>query len=103
MPERAFPPLPASVPDRTLPQMLAAAAARAPDRPALIAHSLLSGGEVSLTYGELAERSSRLAAGLRDRGVERGDRVAIIIGNDGAVEAHLAYHAIHHLARSASP
>jgi fatty-acyl-CoA synthase len=33
---------------------------------------------VATTYGELAERSTRLAHALRDRGVGRGDRVAFL-------------------------
>jgi fatty-acyl-CoA synthase len=37
------------------------------------------GGE--LTYGELEERSDRLAASLSARGLERGDRVATLTGN----------------------
>jgi acyl-CoA synthetase (AMP-forming)/AMP-acid ligase II len=77
--------------------MLGAAAADVPGRTAVIAHSLLAGGETSLTYAELAQRSGRLASILADRGVRAGDRVAVMIGNDGAIEAHLAYHAIHHL------
>jgi acyl-CoA synthetase (AMP-forming)/AMP-acid ligase II len=77
--------------------MLRSAAEEAPDRRALVAHSLLSGAETSLSYRELAERSARLAAALRDRGVRRGDRVALLVGNDGALEAHLAYHAVHRL------
>jgi fatty-acyl-CoA synthase len=42
-----------------------------------------------LTYGELGERSWRLANGLRDGGVERGDRVATLLPNSPAMlEAH---------------
>jgi len=33
------------------------------------------------TYGELARRASRLASGLRQRGLERGARVAIVMRN----------------------
>lgn len=33
-----------------------------------------------LTYGELADASKRLAAGLAERGVARGDRVAVLMG-----------------------
>ena len=36
------------------------------------------------TYGDLDQRSSRLALALRDRGVAAGDRVAIMLPNDVA-------------------
>jgi acyl-CoA synthetase (AMP-forming)/AMP-acid ligase II len=98
-----FPTLPESVRERTIPQMLEAAVNAAPDRPAVIAHSLVSGAETLLSYRELDERTRRLATVLSERGVRQGDRVAIMIGNDGAVEAHLAYHAIHHLGAIAVP
>lgn len=42
-----------------------------PDRPALTFK------DVTLTYRELADRVARLAAGLRDLGVRRGDRVVV--------------------------
>lgn len=103
IPADAFPPLPASVVERTLPQMLQAAEVQAPDRVAIIAHSLLSGGEVALTYRELGVQSRRVATILRERGVKPGDRVAIMIGNGGAVEAHLAYHATHQLGAISVP
>ncbi len=38
-------------------------------------------GGASLSYGELWERSARVAGGLRGLGVERGDRVAIRLPN----------------------
>ncbi len=34
-----------------------------------------------ITYGELWQRATRVAGGLRDLGVQRGDRVAIRLGN----------------------
>jgi acyl-CoA synthetase (AMP-forming)/AMP-acid ligase II len=80
-----------------VPDLLEAAAEAAPDRTALIAHSLLLAGETKLSYGELADRSRRLATVLGERGVKAGDRVAIVLGNDGAIEAHTAYHAVHRL------
>ncbi|HKO36996.1 MAG TPA: AMP-binding protein [Solirubrobacterales bacterium] len=44
-----------------------------------------------LTYGELAERSLRLASGLRRLGVRRGDRVALLSRNRAEVlESYLA-------------
>jgi fatty-acyl-CoA synthase len=46
-----------------------------PDRLALVA------GDVRLTYSELDERSSRVAAALRAVGVEPGDHVAVLSGN----------------------
>jgi acyl-CoA synthetase (AMP-forming)/AMP-acid ligase II len=93
----ASPPLPDAITARTVPAALQAAVDAAPDRPALIAHSLLSGGEVTLTWAQLAHRARRLAAVLAQRGVSRGDRVAIMLANDGAIEAHTTYHAVHHL------
>jgi acyl-CoA synthetase (AMP-forming)/AMP-acid ligase II len=92
-----FPSLPASAKERTVPELLQAAVDEAPDRRALVAHSLLQEGETTLSYSELADRSSRLATVLAERGVKSGDRVAIVVGNDGAVEAHTTYHAVHRL------
>jgi acyl-CoA synthetase (AMP-forming)/AMP-acid ligase II len=44
-----------------------------------------------LTFGELHERSNRLASSLRDRGVRAGDRIAIMCRNHrGFVDASLA-------------
>ncbi|MET7998203.1 AMP-binding protein [Amycolatopsis sp. NPDC005232] len=41
----------------------------------------LQSGERQVTYGELAERSRRIAALLASRGVRRGDRVALVSEN----------------------
>jgi acyl-CoA synthetase (AMP-forming)/AMP-acid ligase II len=98
-----FPALPASVTERTVSDMLRGAVLEAPDRVAVIAHSLITGGELSITYRELDERSRRFATILRERGVGPGDRVAIMIGNDGAAEAHIAYHGAHHVGAIAVP
>lgn len=46
-----------------------------PDRTALVV------GDAEHSYGELHERTDRIAAGLRERGVEKGDRVAIMLPN----------------------
>jgi long-chain acyl-CoA synthetase len=54
---------------------LARAAARSPDKPALHV------GDASCSYRELDEQSDRLAAALQDRGLQRGDRVAIYMDN----------------------
>jgi long-chain acyl-CoA synthetase len=40
-----------------------------------------TGGGPRLSYTELWDRAARVAGGLRDRGVERGDRAAIRLGN----------------------
>src|SRR5919106_1339507 len=87
-PGAATPPLPADVPVRTVPQLLQAAVDVAPERPATIGHSLVEGSEVALSYAELAARAGSLASVF-------GDRVAIVLGNDGIIEAHVAYHAAH--------
>jgi acetyl-CoA synthetase len=53
-------------------------AAAEPERPAIL--DVAADGHVStLTYGELRDRSNRLANALRERGIMRGDRVAILL------------------------
>jgi acetyl-CoA synthetase len=47
-------------------------------QPALI---LRGTEEATLTFAELAERSNRLANGLRGLGVKRGDRLLLMLGN----------------------
>ena len=54
-----------------------AIAARADDRPAII----MAGNGHTVTFGELDARSNRLAHLLRERGVERGGRLAILVEN----------------------
>jgi long-chain acyl-CoA synthetase len=56
-------------------EMLRASVAAAPDREAV------ADFHVSLTYRELWDASARVAGGLRGEGVQRGDRVAIRLGN----------------------
>lgn len=45
------------------------------------ATALVEIGGPSLSYGELWERAARVAGGLRAAGIERGDRVALRLGN----------------------
>jgi amino acid adenylation domain-containing protein len=52
--------------------MLAAAAASTPDAPAVV------DGATTLTYGQFDAAVRGAAAGLRERGIGRGDRVAVI-------------------------
>jgi acyl-CoA synthetase (AMP-forming)/AMP-acid ligase II len=82
---------------------LAAAVRDAPERVALIGHSRLTGQETQVTFAQLARRARQLAGVLRERGVQPGDRVVIMLQNSGAVEAHTAYHAAHHLGAIAVP
>jgi 3-oxocholest-4-en-26-oate---CoA ligase len=64
-------------------------AAVVPDRLALVA------GDVRLTYRDLDERASRLAAALSDRGIARGEHVAILSYNRAEwIEAMLAAYKI---------
>ncbi len=46
-----------------------------PERPALVGRD----GEIRLTYAELVERAARVAAGLLERGLRPGDRVALLL------------------------
>ena len=48
------------------------------NQPAL---KIVGDGAASLTFAELAERSNRVATGLRARGVKRGDRMLLMLGN----------------------
>lgn len=89
--------LPAEVEHRTVRAVLDAQAARIGPRTALIAHRLTSGHEEHLSYARLREESRRFATVLADAGVGKGDRVAIMLDNDAAVEAHVVYHAAHWL------
>ncbi len=59
------------MPPQTLPQMIRRAAARFPQRPAIV------DGAVTLTYTDLVHRSEQVASALIALGVDAGDRVAI--------------------------
>jgi long-chain acyl-CoA synthetase len=61
-------------------------AKRSPDAPAIRL------GEVELSYRELDDRSARLAALLREKGVERGDRVGVMLPN--VPEFPVAYYGV---------
>ena len=52
-----------------------------PDKPAFILRDVDDSREV-VTYGELDERANRFASALHDRGIERGDRVAVLMLNN---------------------
>ncbi|MGA9771213.1 MAG: AMP-binding protein [Blastocatellia bacterium] len=60
----------------SLVEMLRATVEKSPDNEALVEPA---GGRVN--YRELWERASRVAGGLKQQGVKRGDRVAIRLGN----------------------
>jgi 2-furoate---CoA ligase len=55
--------------------VLEGAAARAPDREAVV------DGELRLTYAQLRDRAARLSAGLAELGLEPGDRLAAVLDN----------------------
>jgi long-chain acyl-CoA synthetase len=52
-------------------------------------------GDAAITYGQFADAVKRLAAGLRQLGIEKGDRVAIMLPN--VPHFCLSYYAILHL------
>ena len=55
-------------------------AARRPEAPALVIVSETH-GTTRTTYGEMAARSTQVARWLRDHGVERGDRILVMLPN----------------------
>ncbi|MCU1352067.1 MAG: crotonobetaine/carnitine-CoA ligase, partial [Acidimicrobiales bacterium] len=55
----------------------AAVAAADPDRLAVV----MAGSGETRTYGELDEASSRVALALHDRGLRRGDHLAVLLDN----------------------
>jgi long-chain acyl-CoA synthetase len=58
-----------------LASLLTESAERSPESPAIRL------GEVELSYGELDDRSARLATLLREKGLEPGDRVGVMLPN----------------------
>jgi acyl-CoA synthetase (AMP-forming)/AMP-acid ligase II len=70
---------------KSLPAMLSATCSAAPSGEAIVC------GEARLDWREVEERTSRIAAGLRARGVRAGGRIALLLGN--RVEFVLAFFA----------
>ena len=66
---------------------VATIAEKDPDRVAVI----YGNGETVETYGELERRSRQIAHGLRRWGLEPGDSLAVLLGNEaGLVDFYLA-------------
>ena len=61
--------------DQTLPELLFATARRHPDKLAVIDR------DTQLTYAQLTDEILRLAAGLQERGLRRGERVVVHLPN----------------------
>lgn len=60
----------------TIPALVLGVAEWDPERPALLAS-----GRTEMTYGELREQTLRTVAGLQAAGIERRDRVALVVEN----------------------
>src|SRR4051794_38950298 len=69
-----------------LASLLTESAERSPESPAIRL------GEVELSYGELDNRSARLATLLREKGIEPGDRVGVMLPN--VPEFPVAYYGV---------
>src|SRR5918995_4170149 len=61
--------------DRTVPRLLQRQADRYGDKPLVVC------GATSWSHREVVERAARMAGALRKRGIEPGDRIAILCGN----------------------
>src|SRR5258707_8865683 len=66
---------------QTLADLLRRSAARTPNKPAVVC------GDISWTYAEFDRISERVAAGLAERGVAKGTRIAILARNSHAFVA----------------
>ncbi len=71
--------------------LLAHSVQQKPDKDAVIAN------DGRLTFRQLDEASSRIAHRLHEAGIKRGDKVAIVLGNDQACHFNAAYFGIHKL------
>ncbi len=70
--------------------------------PAAVAWRNLADGS-EITFDEWHRRSNRLARGLMEQGLGRGDRVGLLIGDDEPLEWLVSYMAIHKAAGVAVP
>src|SRR5262245_47858566 len=57
------------------------AARSAPERPAFVGRNSMLGAEIRLSYGELGERVDKIAQGLCELGIDKGDVVAFQLPN----------------------
>ena len=64
---------------RTLPEVLAWHLERHPDRPQVTLLKDEREVEATLTYRDLSERAKAVARGLRARGIDSGDRIALML------------------------
>jgi acyl-CoA synthetase (AMP-forming)/AMP-acid ligase II len=81
-----------------IPEEVAARAERFGDRTAV---RVVGGDE--MTFGEWHGRAGALAAGLAGAGVEKGDRVGLLMANEAAIEFGVAYVGIHRAGAVAVP
>ena len=51
------------------------------DNASRLALKIVGDGAATATFGELSERSNRVANGLRALGVKRGERILLMLGN----------------------
>ncbi|XVQ82406.1 class I adenylate-forming enzyme family protein [Microbispora siamensis] len=78
------------VPALTVPELLRLRAGQEPDGVAMIVEGQ-GQGQGQLTFAEWDRRSAALAAGLADRGVARGDRVALHFGSRDWIDFAVAF------------
>src|SRR5437763_529482 len=81
-----------------IPEEVAARGERFGDR---VAVRVIGGG--TITFGEWHERAGDVAGGLAAAGVEKGDRVGLLMTNEAAIEFGVAYVGIHRAGAVAVP
>ncbi|MDO6441430.1 class I adenylate-forming enzyme family protein [Marinobacter sp. 2_MG-2023] len=80
-----MPRLPSEIKTRTVIDLLHWNASQYPNRLALVAESY-NGPQARLTYEQLRWEIDRLADGLRQQGLQRGDNLALLVPNSGGAE-----------------
>jgi acyl-CoA synthetase (AMP-forming)/AMP-acid ligase II len=89
-------PIPEELNGLTLSEVMKRRVAEAPNR-VFIGGMSVRGSETRLTYAQVDWEAKRLASALASRGINAGDRIAIMLGNDAVIELAIGIIGVHEL------